>query len=665
MVLRRRKGAPASPPRAASSSSSSAVPKGRPASPSAHRPRPLSRLRLLLLALPLLFLWYLVFSRRLAPKPLPARYAVCGRSPAAIITMDESDGAKELRVQCIVVAEGKIVGRGTVDEVRAKWGDRDTQGSVAPQGGEAVKLFWLKRGETMLPGLIDAHAHVLAYGESKSAVDLVGTTSVAEVVDRIAAFIDRDPDLRTDRSRFILGLGWDQTKYDDTKREFPTADDLDRDPRLKGRPIYLKRIDVHALWVSPAILAALPRSLPHTVPGGEIVRLPTGEPSGIFLDNAMNYINAIVPPWTDQSRLSYLRIAARSMLSRGLTSVHDAALSLSDVSFFKSLDEEGRLPIRVYGMLACDEPGLAGWCGDEAGAERYEGDLFTLRAVKIFTDGALGSWGAAMHEPYSDAPDKRGILIVPENELKPLVLKASSWQVNVHGIGDRANTLILDAFEAALSNLSSSSSPSSSPASERNPLRLRIEHAQILREEDIARMGRLGVVASFQPTHATSDMGYAEQRLGSERIKGAYAWRSMIEAGAPYAVGSDFPVESVDPFLGIYAAVTRKWTGGRGSPHGPDEGWYSSERLTALEALRGFTTAAAYASFQEARVGSLSVGKEADFVVVRDGDVLELGEARMGETGEERRRREERLETVGERVRVTVVAGRVMHGAGL
>ncbi|CEQ42769.1 SPOSA6832_04616, partial [Sporobolomyces salmonicolor] len=624
--------------------------------------------------------------------------------------MDESDGARELRVQCIVVAEGKIVGRGTVEEVRATWGDRDTRGSLAPQGGEAVKLFWLKRGETILPGLIDAHAHLLAYGESKSAVDLIGATSVAEVVDRIAAFIDRDPDLRTDRNRFILGLGWDQTKYDDTERKFPTAvnhcngtewrvwqHDLDRDPRLKGRPIYLKRIDVHALWVSPAILAALPSSLPHTVPGGEIIRLPNGAASGIFLDNAMNYINAIIPPWTDQNRIAYLRIAARSMLSRGLTSAHDAALSLSDVSFFKSLDKEGRLPVRVYGMLACDEPGLGGWCGDEEGAERYEGDRFTLRAVKIFTDGALGSWGAAMHEPYSDAPDKRGILILPEEELKPLVLKASvvfpllvcrikpvlmgfflgwgrKWveKVNVHGIGDRANTLILDAFEAALSNVSSSSS---SLASKRNPLRLRVEHAQILRKEDIARMGRLEIVASFQPTHATSDMGYAEQRLGSERIKGAYAWRSMIEAGAPYAVGSDFPVESVDPFLGIYAAVTRKWTGGRGSPHGSDEGCqgplrltrpeFSSERLTPLEALRGFTTAAAYASFQESRVGSLSPGKEADFVVVRDGDVLELGEAKEGETSEERRRREERLETVGERVRATVVAGRVMHGAGL
>ncbi|GAA5977870.1 hypothetical protein JCM21900_002194, partial [Sporobolomyces salmonicolor] len=497
MALRRRRGAPPSPPPPASSSAPSTAPKGHPASTSsAHRPRPLSRLRLLLVALPLLFLWYLVFSRRFAPKPLPARYAVCARSAGGIITMDESDGARELRVQCIVVAEGKIVGRGTVEEVRATWGDRDTRGSLAPQGGEAVKLFWLKRGETILPGLIDAHAHLLAYGESKSAVDLIGATSVAEVVDRIAAFIDRDPDLRTDRNRFILGLGWDQTKYDDTGRKFPTAHDLDRDPRLKGRPIYLKRIDVHALWVSPAILAALPSSLPHTVPGGEIIRLPNGAASGIFLDNAMNYINAIIPPWTDPNRLAYLRIAARSMLSHGLTSAHDAALSLSDVSFFKSLDQEGRLPVRVYGMLACDEPGLRGWCGDEEGAERYEGDRFTLRAVKIFTDGALGSWGAAMHEPYSDAPDKRGILILPEEELKPLVLKASV--VNVHGIGDRANTLILDAFEAALSNVSSSSS---SLASERNPLRLRVEHAQILRKEDIARMGRLEIVASFQPTH--------------------------------------------------------------------------------------------------------------------------------------------------------------------
>ncbi|ORY86060.1 amidohydrolase 3 [Leucosporidium creatinivorum] len=539
--------------------------------------------------------------------------------------MDQADS----RVGCIVVENGLIAATGSLEMVRREWGDIDTTGKLYNGKGGGIKIIFLRKGEMLLPGLIDAHAHVLQNGEAASAVDLVGSTSVAEVVERIASFIEKDPALLADRSRFVLGLGWDQTKFGGSG-EFPTADDLERDPRLAGRPIYLKRIDVHALWVSPAIITKLGSDLPATVPGGLIVRLPSGEPSGIFVDNAMALVTAVIPPWTDEDRLRFLRTTARQMLDSGLTSVHDASLSLADIAFLRGLDQQGKLPIRIYGLVSC-EP-LNSYCGDEV--ERYDGDRFTLRAIKIFTDGALGSWGAAMHEPYSDNPSERGIMISPEEHLAPLVKKwiDKGFQVCSHAIGDRANTVVLDAYEKAL--------PSGVTARE---LRLRIEHAQILTPDDIARTGRLGVISSVQPTHATSDMGYAEARIGPERIKGAYAWTSLAKAGSPLALGSDFPVEQVSPWLGIYAATARKWLNGD-SPHGTD-GWYPAEALSLLDTLRGFTTGAAFASFQEHRVGSLEVGKEADFIVV-DKDLFAMEDFEIPET----------------KVRATVVGGRLFSG---
>ncbi|BGP19977.1 hypothetical protein JCM10213v2_008108 [Rhodosporidiobolus nylandii] len=675
MALRRRNGAsdkvPSAAPTAAPSSSSSTL---LPTS----RSRP-SRLKILLVAAPLLLLWYLVFAKRVfAPRRrvLPEHFALCSPSSGgqeAIITMDETEPGA-LRTQCIVVNEGTIVGHGSLKEVREEWGDIETLGKGQGKLG-GVKVFYLKEGQTVLPGLIDAHAHVLAYGEAKN------------VVERIASFVERDPALSRDRSKFVLGLGWDQTRFSDTNGVFPNAEDLDRDPRLKGRPIYLKRIDVHAFWVSPAVLALL-SDLPASVPGGEITRLPDGRPAGIFMDNAMQFIIDVVPPWTPLSRLSFLRRTTSDMLAAGLTGVHDAALSPSDLAFFRALDEgralpgetrrgrsKSRLPVRVYGMVGC-EPTNA-WCGEEV--ERYEGERFTLRAAKIFTDGALGSWGAAMHEPAdmltlagldADAPDKKGLLISPAEEIQPLVKKwvEKGFQVNSHGIGDRANTVILDAYENILKNLTSRRTGKTVEQLTEEEIketqrrtRFRNEHSQIMTQDDLQRMGKLGIIASFQPTHATSDMAYAESRLGPERIKGAYAWRSMISAGSPFCLGSDFPVEGVNPFFGIYAAVTRKWVEGPragDSPQG-EGGWYPEERLTPLEALRGFTTAPAYASFSSDRVGSLEPGKLADFIVV-DGDPLTLGEAVDGESDQKRRTREKRLREM--KVLATVVEGRMVFG---
>lgn len=578
------------------------------------------------------------------------------------------DSPSSLRTQCIVIKDHKVADVGTIERVRQTWGDRNTFGN----GG--IQIVWLRKGETVLPGLIDAHAHVLQYGEAQTSVNLVGATSMKEVRERIAQFIESSTSLKADKTRFILGLGWDQTKFSDvSKGQFPTAADLDVDPRLRGRPITLKRIDVHALWVSEKILQLLPLSLPSTIPGGSIIRYPdTENPTGVFLDNAMSLVTSVVPPWSDESRLEYLRVTSRHMLQHGLTSVHDAALTLADVDFLKRIDQEDQLPIRIWGMLSCENP-LNHFCGDDPRSALYDGPKFNLRAVKLFIDGALGSWGSAMHEPYSDKPDSKGILICDEHELNEVVGKwvERGYQVNSHGIGDLANTLILKAYDRVLSNSSLPSYSRASTNSEdwtlRNPLRLRIEHAQILRVEDIEWMGRLGVVASFQPTHATSDMDYVETRIGPDRVQGAYAWRKIISSGAPYALGSDFPVESVDPFLGLYASITRKYSPKAGlnltgSPMGPHEGWYERERLTPLEALRGFTSNAAKVSFQDGRVGSLRTGFEADFVVVRDGDVFELGTRPPGETVEAMDERERRLGTIGDRVKATIIGGRVMYG---
>ncbi|GAA5914367.1 amidohydrolase [Sporobolomyces salmoneus] len=622
------------------------------------------RLRQLAFVIPCVLLALYLFSRSTSTPSLGSHYAVCTRERDGVITMSKDS---PLRTQCLVVANGKIGGTGTIEEVRKKWGDRDTTGN------DGIKIVWMKKGETVLPGLIDAHAHVLQNGEAATSVNLVGSTSIKEVRDRIVRFIEASPTLKSDKSQFILGLGWDQTKFTDLHDgEFPTAADLDIDPRLRGRPIILKRVDAHALWVPEKILELLPPSLPDKIAGGSIIRVD-GKPTGVFLDNAMSLVNAVIPPWNDHRRLSYLRATSRQMLKHGLTSVHDAALTLSDIGFLKKIDREDMLPIRIWGMLSCENP-LNYFCGDDERSKMYDGNKFYLKAVKLFVDGALGSWGSAMTEPYSDKPESRGILICDKEELNEVVRKwvERGYQVNSHGIGDLANTLILSAYDLVLSNSSLPSyshAPDSRNWTMRNPLRLRIEHAQILRVEDIEWMGKMGIVASFQPTHATSDMDYVETRIGPERVKGAYAWRKIISSGAPYALGSDFPVESVDPFLGIYAAITRKYSpssssGGKiGSPHGSDQGWYETERLTPLEALRGFTSNAAKASFQEERVGMLKEGMEADFVVVRDGDVLELGEKKEGETREEMRERERRLGTIGERVKATIVSGRVMYGS--
>ncbi|KDE05903.1 hypothetical protein MVLG_03716 [Microbotryum lychnidis-dioicae p1A1 Lamole] len=619
MTLRQRKpvtsSSASSNPRASTSSASGSSKDRR-----VPRGMTMSRPRLALLFFPLILGWIILFQRRSSPtQHLPKTYAICSyRNSSQVYTFDANDSKKG----CVVVRNGKIIDTGDLAHIKEVYGDEQMVGKDS-----GIKVYRLRKGQMLLPGLTDAHAHVLQNGESATAVHLVGSTSVQDVIERIASFIEKDDELRKDHSRFILGLGWDQTKW--SGGEFPTSDDLERDPRLAGRPIHLKRIDVHALWVSQTILDRM-GSLPEHVTGGLVVRASDGSPTGIFLDNAMALVAAIIPPWTDKDRLRFLTSTAREMLDLGLTSVHDASLSLSDINFLRKIDQEGRLPIRIYGMVSC-EP-LNSYCGEKV--TKYKGEKFEVRAVKIFTDGALGSWGAAMKEDYSDRKGEKGILISPEEKIGPLIKKwiDKGFQVNSHVIGDHAAEIILDAYEKY----------APADVSPRD-LRLRLEHAQILSQDDIARTGRLGIISSVQPTHATSDMSYAEKRIGSERIKGAYAWASLKAAGSPIALGSDFPVEKVNPMLGIYAATTRKWINGD-SPHGTD-GWYPSERLSMLDTLRGFTTGAAYAAFQEDQLGSVEKGKEADFTIL-DRDLFEVEDFEIPEV----------------KVVATIVGGRLFAG---
>ncbi|SJX66263.1 uncharacterized protein SRS1_10948 [Sporisorium reilianum f. sp. reilianum] len=494
----------------------------------------------------------------------------------------------------------------------------------------------LKPGQTLFPGFHDAHGHILDYGWSRTVANLVGSTSIQDVIDRLEEHVRSKPHLMSfaladdnmataanaTSIPWIEGIGWDQTKW--TPSEFPTAADLSRSTLLRRFPIVLRRVDVHALWLNELGIGMVERgakgfpSSPkedHKVEGGLVLRDGRGLPTGILIDNAMNFAYQVVPEWTDDQRKVFLDAATEGLVRVGITAVGDAATDLKAAAFYKRMDAEGQLRFRIYSMLAC--PPDEKRCAHRIEQVRPQGaapSMFTLRAVKLFNDGALGSWGSAMWDDYADKPGERGLLLIPERELPSLVAywMDRGWQVCTHAIGDRANTLTLDAYEAFYR---------SRAHVDRSSLRPRVEHAQLMRPADVERFAPLGVIASMQPTHCTSDMGYIESRIGRARASnGAYAWKSLLNANASLALGSDFPVELPDPLHGIYSAITRLDAHGD-SPHG-SQGWFPHERLTRREALRGFTQDAAFAQFEEHIAGSIGVGKRADFTLL-DRNILD------------------------------------------
>ena len=450
---------------------------------------------------------------------------------------------------------------------------------------------------TVIPGLIDAHGHVAGLGLSRMRVELEGTRDKAEVLARLRAFSDS-----LQPGDWLLGRGWDQNDW--PEQVFPTAADLDA--AFPDRPVWLERIDGHAGWANSAALRATGQDLDaggtrgdwHPA-GGRIVRDAQGRATGVLVDGAMALVDGVLPAMDVASAERALSSGMQEAVRHGLTGVHDAGVSLLQMHAYRNLADRGEMPLRIHAMADGDSEALAWLCRE--GAYRHAGGRLQMRAVKLYVDGALGSRGAALLEDYSDDPGNRGLVLMSPDQLGEAVAKARDCgiQVATHAIGDRGNRLVLDAYEAALAG---------------HPgLRWRIEHAQVLAPEDLPRLAGLGVIASMQPTHATSDMPWARERLGPDRIHGAYAWRSLRDSGARLALGSDFPVESVDPRLGLYAAATR--TDAAGEPIG---GWLPGEVLTPFEALRGFTRDAAWAGFAEAETGTLAEGLRADFVVVAE-----------------------------------------------
>lgn len=451
-------------------------------------------------------------------------------------------------------------------------------------------------GTTIVPGLVDAHFHLHNFGVFLRTISLIGTTSWKEAVDRVVAGAIARPE-----GEWIIGRGWDQNDWE--TKEFPTSATLDS--LLPGRSIFLKRVDGHAALVSAAGLAEVGIDAATPDPaGGRIIRDDSGRPTGVVIDRAMDLVTSKMAKTTPTEEESLLTIAMRACVAAGLSGVHDMSTSGEAVAALERMDRDGRLPIRVFSYIDADDPEFLRLL--EAGPRLPSGDShLTVRGVKIVLDGAMGSRGAALLAPYADEPQYSGHLLYDEQEFARLVGLAWSrgFQVATHAIGDRANRLALDTYEAQLK--AEGGAPGSS---DRRP---RIEHVQVVVPEDIPRFGRLGVIASMQPTHCTSDMYWAQDRVGPKRIAGGYAWRSLLESGATLAFGSDCPVESHEPRLGLYAAVTRQ--DAKGWPEG---GWRPEERLTAQEALEAFTIGAAFASFDEERLGSLEIGKEADFVLL-------------------------------------------------
>lgn len=476
------------------------------------------------------------------------------------------------RFSCMMVTGGKVEALGRGEECEG-W-----------RAGQVVD----GQGRTLLPGLIDAHGHVLWLGLTRARVDLVGTRSLQEALERIAAFARAHPD-----HQWIQGRGWNQELW--PEKRFPTAADLDR--VVPDRPVWLQRIDGHAAWANTRAieLAGIDAGTldPH---GGKIERLGSGVPAGVFVDAARDLVEKHVPAPTHVQRKEALRLAAQELASLGITGVHDAGVDSLTLQAYKELAGAGELPLRVYVMLMGDEYGPL----EPPTPLAINGDRLVVRSIKLYADGAMGSRGAAFLEPYHDDPGNTGLLFLEQEQMDALVQKWSGagYQVNVHGIGDRAIRVILNAFETL-------------DPGERAQRRHRVEHAQVGTMEDLHRFAPLGVIPSMQPTHATSDWSMVMQRLETERTVGAYAWRTLLQDGNRIAAGSDFPVESADPLLGLYAAVTRIDLQGQ-----PPGGWMPDQRMSLEEALRAFTLDAAYAAHQEAELGSLESGKSADFVLL-------------------------------------------------
>ncbi|MCS0631682.1 amidohydrolase [Telluria mixta] len=488
---------------------------------------------------------------------------------------------------------GRILAVGTAAEVNAK----------TPQAKHVDMA-----GRTVLPGLIDAHGHVFGLGEMLTQLDLSATVSLPQALAAIGDYARANA-----KAAWVRGRGWNQENW--KLGRFPTAQELDG--VVADRPVWLERVDGHAGWANgrALALAGVTDKTPDPV-GGKIVRDAAGHATGVLVDAAQAMIQKVLPQPTEQEARTMLDRALGTMASVGLTSAHDAGIGIAQDRLYRDYADHGRLTARIYAMIGgtgADFDQLA----RNGPLNTYGRDMYALRAVKLYADGALGSRGAALLAPYTDDPHSHGLLFHSNGEIDAMIAKAmkKGYQVNVHAIGDAGNRQILDTFAREI------------PANRGQALRHRIEHAQVVTLADIPRFKSIGIIPSMQPTHATSDKNMAEQRIGPERIKGAYAWRTFLAQGSRIACGSDFPVEAPNPFFGIHAAVTRQDANGN-----PIAGWYPEQEMSLKEAFRCFTLDAAYAGHQEKTLGSLEAGKYADFIVI-DRDLFKISPYDIHKTG--------------------------------
>jgi predicted amidohydrolase YtcJ len=502
--------------------------------------------------------------------------------------------SKQPRASAIAVTQGRILAVGD---------------DVARYVGASTKVIDAK-GAAVVPGFIDSHGHVRSLGDRIGSIDLRSVASEREAVEKV-----REAAKRHKRGEWILGSAWDQNLWEG--KQFPNAAGISK--AAPDNPVSLGRVDGHALWVNRKALeiADINAGTPDP-PGGRILRDANGAPTGVLVDQAQQLVARRIPAATQEQVEQSLLRATQELARDGITTVHDAGVQYADIEGYRSLIRKGLLPIRIYAMILYPL----------ALPEKTEvGDYLTVRSIKLVADGALGSRGAAMIEPYTDDPGNRGLLILDRATIRAAAEKAlaKGFQVNTHAIGDRANRTVLQAYGDVLKG--------------RNDKRFRIEHAQIVAPEDFAKFQQYSILASMQATHATSDMPWAQDRVGPERIKGAYAWQTFLHLGVHVPNGSDFPVEDPNPLWGFYAAVTRQKQDGA-----PTGGWFPEQRMSREEALRSWTIEGAYAAFEEDRKGSLEPGKMADFVML-SGDIMTMPAAEIPST----------------RVTMTVAGGKIVY----
>jgi predicted amidohydrolase YtcJ len=455
-------------------------------------------------------------------------------------------------------------------------------------------------GATVLPGIIDAHTHLLSLGQSLLKLNLKGVATEQEAIVRVKQKV-----AATTANEWIQGWGWDEGEW---ASHYPNNAALSA--ASSQNPVYLVGLHGFAAWANKRALdiAGITKETKDPENGKILRDEKTGEPTGILLNRAQELVAKHIPPMTVAQAKKALELGAAECVKSGLTSIHEAQVTPLMLDAYRELIREKRMPLRLYAMLdGADSSLVEEWLkrGPEIDAQHQ----FSVRAFKLFADGALGSRGAALLEPYSDAPQTKGLVTTPESAVYELTRRSlqRGFQVCTHAIGDAANRMVLDAYERALRE-----------SSEARDVRLRVEHAQVLSPQDIPRFAKLGIIASMQPVHCTSDMPWAEKRLGPERIKGAYAWHSVLTTGAHVPFSSDFPGETLNPFYGIYAAITREDPGGN-----PPGGWHPEQKVSLDDALRGYTVEAAYAEFAEKDKGTIEAGKLADFTVI-DKDITRV-----------------------------------------